>query len=370
MKLKLSAPCRFGLEKTLSYEIKRAGGENLEVSDGRIFFDGDETVLVRCNLTLSVAERVEVVLARFTAVTFDELFEGVKAVPAEMFVGKFDRFPVKGHSLNSVLKSEPTCQKIIKKALVERLKSVYGIGYFQETETTYQFVFSIMKNNVTIMLDSSGDGLHKRGWRKTANAAPIRETLASGMADLARLKASDVLCDPFCGSGTLLIESARRALNIAPGIDRTFAAESWEIIPKHIWQDERERARAEIRTDCDFHAYGYDIDKEAVSLTLHNAKQAGVADRITVRQCDIRKLVCPDDVTCVITNPPYGERLLDQNEARELIAALGKVMLPLHNKRVYVITPDEQFESLFGKKAEKNRKLYNGMLMCRMYSYF
>ncbi len=370
MKLKLTAPCRFGLEKTLSYEIKKIGGENLEVSDGRIFFDGDETVLVRANLRLSVAERVEIVLARFDALTFDELFEGVKAAPIEMFVGKFDSFPIKGHSLNSVLKSEPTCQKIIKKAMVERLKSVYGIGFFQETETKYQFVFSIMKNKVTLMLDSTGEGLHKRGWRKQANAAPIQETLAAGMIDLARVRQTDRVCDPFCGSGTLLIESACKALNIAPGLGRGFAFEEWDIIPDNILREEKERARAEIKTDSDFCAYGFDADEEAVRLTMHNAALAGVADRIKVKKCDIREFTCPNDVTCVITNPPYGERLLEQEQAWELYSALGKALLPMNGKRAYIITPDEQFEKLFGSKAAKNRKLYNGTLMCRLYSYY
>ncbi|MCH5324417.1 MAG: class I SAM-dependent RNA methyltransferase [Eubacterium sp.] len=370
MKLRLTAPCRFGLEKTLSFEIKRAGGENLEISDGRINFDGDETVLVRCNLTLSVAERVGIVLGEFTATTFDELFEQVKALPVEQFVGKFDRFPVKGHSLNSVLKSEPACQKIIKKALVERLKSVYGIGYFQETEALYQFVFSIMKNKVTVTLDTTGDGLHKRGYRKLSNAAPIRETLAAGIVDLARVRDNDVICDPFCGSGTLLIESALKALNIAPGLNRTFSAEEWECIPKQLWQDERERARAAIKTDCGFTAYGFDIDEEAVQLTLHNAKEAGVADRIHVEKRDIKDFTYPENVTCVLTNPPYGERLLEQEQARELYKALGKALLPLDGRRAYVITPDAEFETMFGQKAGKNRKLYNGMLMCRLYSYY
>ena len=370
MMLRLAAPCRFGLEKTLAYEIRRAGGDNLAVTDGRIAFDGDERVLVRCLIGLSVAERVGIVMGEFNAVTFDELFEGVRAIPAERFVGKFDRFPVKGYSLNSVLKSVPACQKIVKKALVERLKSVYHIGYFQETEALYQFSFSIMKNKVTLTLDATGASLHKRGYRALSNAAPIRETLAAGIADIAHIRDTDIVCDPFCGSGTLLIESALRAINKAPGLDRSFDAENWEIIPKKLWEDERERARAAIKTDCAFCAYGYDIDEQAVKLTLHNAQKAGVADRIRVERRDISDFASPKGVTCFLTNPPYGERLLEVEQARELYKRLGAALLPLDGRRAHIITPDDKFETLFGKKADKNRKLYNGTLMCRLYSYF
>ena len=207
MTFRLTAPCHFGLEKTLSFEVRRIGGEDIAVSDGRVTFNGDERVLIRANMCLSTAERVGILLSEFRARTFEELFQGVKAIPIEKYVGKFDRFPIKGFSLNSKLTSVPACQKIIKKAMVERMKSVYKIGYFQETEALFQFRFSIMKDNVTMTLDTSGGGLHKRGYRRFSNAAPIKETLAAGIADLARIRDNDIVCDPFCGSGTLLIES-------------------------------------------------------------------------------------------------------------------------------------------------------------------
>ena len=369
MTFRLTAPCHFGLEKTLSYEVRKIGGEDIAVSDGRVTFTGDERVLIRANMCLSVAERVGIHLAEFKARTFEELFQGVKAIPIERYVGKFDKFPIKGFSLNSKLSSVPACQKIIKKAMVERMKSAYGIGYFQETEALFQFSFSIMKDNAVIILDTSGEGLHKRGYRRYSNAAPIKETLAAGIADLARIRDNDIICDPFCGSGTLLIESALKALNIPPCLNREFAAMQWEWIPKEMWDEERERLRSEIRTDRTLKLYGFDIDPEAVKLTRDNAQKAGVGEYITVEKRDIADFTYPDGCTCVICNPPYGERMLDEEQARELYKVMGERMLPADDHRLFVITPDSEFEELFGKKADKNRKLYNGMLMCRLYSY-
>ncbi len=369
MNFEMTASCLFGLEKTLSFEVKRAGGENITVTDGQVTFTGDERVLVRANMTLSVAQRVEIVLGRFKAVTFEELFQGVKKCPIEQFVGKFDKFPIKGSSLNSKLSSVPACQKIIKKAMVERLKGVYNIGYFQETEALYQFSFSLMKDNCTFKLDTTGEALHKRGYRKFSNAAPIRETLAAGLVDLARVKQTDIVCDPFCGSGTILIESALKALNMPVGANRHFSAMDWDIIPKELWQEEREALLKNIRQDIPFKAIGYDIDPEAVKLTLQNAKNAGVEKYVTAEVRDIKDFTYPENVTCVITNPPYGERLLEKEEAQRLYKIMGKRMLPYGDKRIYVITSDEKFGEHFGQKPTSNRKLYNGMLLCRLYSF-
>lgn len=369
MTFRLTAPCHFGLEKTLSYEVRKIGGEDISVSDGRVTFTGDERVLIRANMCLSVAERVGILLSEFRARTFEELFQGVKAIPIEKYVGKFDKFPIKGFSLNSKLSSVPACQKIIKKAMVERMKSAYGIGYFQETEALYQFSFSIMKDNVMMILDTSGEGLHKRGYRRYSNAAPIKETLAAGIADLARIRDNDIICDPFCGSGTLLIESALKALNIPPCLNREFAAMQWQWLPQEMWEEEREKLRCEIKTDKPLKLYGFDIDAEAVKLTRDNAQKAGVGEYIMVEKRDIADFTYPDGCTCVICNPPYGERLLDEEQARELYKIMGERMLPQDDRRLFVITPDSEFEELFGKKADKNRKLYNGMLMCRLYSY-
>lgn len=370
MRFKMSAPCHFGLEKTLSYEVKKAGGENLEISDGRVTFYGDESVLVRANMTLSTAERVGIVLAEFPARTFDDIYYAVQKIPIEQFVGKFDKFPIKGYTINSKLTSVPALQKTIKKAMVERMKSVYKVGYFQETETLYQFTFSILKDKATIILDTTGEGLHKRGYRKFSNAAPIKETLAAGIVDLARVRDSDIVCDPFCGSGTLLIESALKALNIPVGANREFSAMAWDIIPKELWSTEREKLLANAKKDVSFRAVGFDIDSEAVKLTLDNAEKAGVGEYVTASVRDIKDYTHPENVTCILCNPPYGERLLEEDKAKEIYRTMGKVLLPLDSKRLYVITPEEKFGELFGEKPQKNRKLYNGMLMCRLYSYF
>lgn len=369
MVFNMTAPCHFGLEKTLSFEIRKIGGENIAVSDGKVNFTGDERVLVRANMCLSVAERVGIVLAEFKAKTFEDLFQGVKKIPIEQFVGKFDKFPIKGFSLNSKLTSVPACQKIIKKAMVERMKSVYHIGYFQETDTLYQFRFSIMKDNAVITLDTTGEGLHKRGYRRFSNAAPIKETLAAGIVDLARVRDTDVVCDPFCGSGTLLIESALKALNIPVGMNREFSAMAWDIIPGELWNEEREKLKAQIKTDVPFRAVGYDIDPEAVRLTKANAEKAGVGDYVTAEVRDIAEFVYPEEATCVICNPPYGERMLEEEQAAELYRIMGKRMLPADGRRLFVITPEEKFGELFGEEPSKNRKLYNGMLLCRLYSY-
>ncbi len=369
MQFRFIAPCHFGLEKTLSFEVKKAGGEDVEVADGKVCFSGDERVLVRANMSLSGAERVGILLARFKAVTFEQLFQGVKAVPIEQFVGKFDRFPIKGYSLKSKLSSVPACQKIIKKAMVERMRSVYKIGYFQETDTLYQFSFSILKDEVCFMLDTSGEGLHKRGYRRFSNAAPIKETLAAGIADIARVRGGDVVCDPFCGSGTLLIESAYKALNIAPCLNREFSAMSWSIIPRELWDEVRSELKEKERDCPDFKLYGFDIDPQAVKLTMENAEKAGVAKYLEVSCRDIADFTYPENASCILCNPPYGERLLDKEQAQRLYKIMGERMPVTDGKRIFVITPDEKFEEHFGSKADKNRKLYNGMLMCRLYQY-
>ena len=269
--IRLCCPCHFGLESVLKYEIQKIGGTDLKVSDGKISFTGDENILARANLCLSTAERVLIELIEFKASTFEELFQGVKAIELERYIGPQDAFPVKGHSLNSALHSVPDCQSIVKKAAVERLKAKYGINWFDETGPTVQIKFSILKDVVSIYLDTSGVGLHKRGYRRNSNAAPIKETLAAGIVDLARVRPDTIVCDPFCGSGTLLIEAALKALKIAPGINRRFAAEKWSSLDSRIWQEERKRAIDSVDRSAQFHGIGADIDDAAVALTLDNA---------------------------------------------------------------------------------------------------
>lgn len=370
MKYNFVAPCHFGLEKTLSFEVKRIGGEDIEVNDGRVFFSGNARVCAAANISLSVAERVCVVLGRFRAESFDELFDSILKLPLSEFIGKNDAFPNSGHTLNSKLSSVPACQKMIKKAMAVNLGKAYGVNVLPEDGKICKIRFSIMKNELTLMLDTSGNGLHKRGYRPESNAAPIRETLAAGIVDIARVRAGDAVVDPFCGSGTILIESVFKALNIAPGLSRHFAGEHMKFLPESAWKAAREEARSKIVADGEITARGYDIDGECVKLTLENAKRAGVEKYIRAEKRDIREFENLPYKCKFITNPPYGERMLEISEARGLYRAMGDRLLPLGENSLFVITPDEEFESIFGQKCAKNRKLYNGMMMCRLYSYF
>ena len=368
-KIKLTCPCHFGLESVLKFEINKIGGENITVTDGRVSFEGGSEMIARANICLASAERVLIELAKFNAKTFEELFQGIKKIPLENFIGIKDAFPVKGHSLNSKLHSVPDCQSIIKKAAVERLKEKYHTGWFEETGSVHQIQFSIMKDTVTIYLDTSGTGLHKRGYRKNSNSAPIRETLAAGIIDLARVRSSSIVCDPFCGSGTFLIESALKALNIPPCINRRFAAEKWDCINKKVWQEERSRAISLVDRSAEFKAVGFDIDDESVTLSEENAAKAGVSSRIEVSCRDISEYK-PLDGSITICNPPYGERMLELREAEQLYKIMGQVFNPSKEHPWYIISPHDNFEDFFGKKADKKRKLYNGMIKCNLYMYF
>ena len=368
-KLRLCCPCHFGLESVLKYEITKIGGTDLTVTDGKITFTGDENILARANLCLSTAERVLIELIEFRAESFEELFQGVRSIELERFIGIDDAFPVKGYSLDSALHSVPDCQSIVKKAAVERLKNKYGVEWFSESGATVQIKFSILKDVVTVYLDTSGVGLHKRGYRRNSNAAPIKETLAAGIVDLARVRPDSIVCDPFCGSGTLLIEAAMKALRIPVGINRRFAAEKWASIPSSVWQEERKRAIDGVDRSAEFRAIGFDIDDAAVALTLDNAHKAGIKSRIRVEQADIDKFVQPED-SIVICNPPYGERLLELREAEDIYRRMGRVLGKGGSRQSYIISPHEQFEQFFGESAKKRRKLYNGMIKCQLYMYF
>lgn len=367
--MRLCCPCHFGLESVLKYEITKIGGTDLKVSDGKISFTGDDNILARANLCLSTAERVLIELTEFRASTFEDLFQGVKAIELERFIGRDDAFPVKGYSLDSALHSVPDCQAIVKKAAVERLKEKYGISWFDETGPTVQIKFSILKDIVTIYLDSSGVGLHKRGYRRNSNAAPIKETLAAGIVDLARVRPDSIVCDPFCGSGTLLIEAAMKALKIPVGINRRFAAEKWGCIDSKTWQEERARAIDGVDRSAGFQAIGFDIDDAAVALTLDNAHKAGIKSRLKIEQADISSFRQPED-SIVICNPPYGERLLELREAESIYRQMGKVLGKGGSRQSYIISPHEQFEHFFGADARKRRKLYNGMIKCQLFMYF
>lgn len=368
-KMKICCPCIFGLESVLKFEVGRIGGENITVSDGRVVFEGGEDIVARANICLSTAERVLIMLGEFRAVTFEQLFCGVKDIPWEEYIGKKDAFPVKGHSLDSKLHSVPDCQSIIKKAAVTRLSDKYGLSWFEETGALHRIQFTALRDVFSIYLDTTGEGLHKRGYRRDANSAPIKETLAAGIIDIARVRNGADLIDPFCGSGTFLIESALRATNTAPGLKRRFSAEEWGCFSRGIWDEERRRAKENITDGGGFSAQGYDIDPECVTLAKGNAVKAGVGTAVSVSQADIRDFRRTDG-SIVICNPPYGERMLDIAAAEELYRIMGQVMAPDSAHPCYIISADEEFEKYFGKKADKRRKLYNGMLKCQLFMYF
>lgn len=368
--MKFSAPCLLGLEGLVANELKFCGIENVKSENGRVLFEGDTATLARANISSRFAERILILLDEFTATDFETLFERVKKIPWQDYIGINDAFPVKGSSVSSKLSSVPACQKIIKKAVVEKLKERYNISWFDETQTLVQIQFLIFKDKVSIMLDTSGSGLHKRGYRENSNSAPIRETLAAAMADLSRVRGNHTVVDPFCGSGTILIESALKAMNIMPGINRNFAFEEWEFIDKNLVNIERERAKENEKRDCVFVAYGYDIDSRAISLAKENAQKAGVSEKIIFSQRDIKDFEEDFDFCSVITNPPYGERMLDIEKAREIYKVMGKKFLQKPHHSYTIISPDEEFEKCFERVADKKRKLYNGMIKCNVFMYY
>ena len=363
------APCIFGLEGICANEFKFLGFKNVVAENGRVLFNGDFETMIKANIHSRYAERILILLSEFNAYTFDDLFEGVKAIPWEKFISKTDAFPVKGKSLSSKLKSVPNCQKIVKKAVVERLKEKYLIPWFEETDALHQIQFLIMNDKVSVMLDTTGAGLHKRGYRANSNDAPIKETLAAAMAELAGVRPNHNVVDPMCGSGTILIESALKALKIPPGINRYFAFQNWSQIDSNLVDKIKEEAKNNIKTDCSFSAIGYDIDEITLKIARENAEKAGVADRIRFKKRDIKDFKPDFERQTVITNPPYGERLLDITSAEQLYKTMGERFLKNPSASYTIISPDDDFEKIFGKKADKRRKLYNGMLKCQVYIY-
>ena len=367
--LNFVCPCIFGTEGMCANELRFYGLKNVRAENGRVLFSGSLDHMIKANIYSRYAERVLILMSEFYVNSFEELFQGVKSLPWENFIGKSDAFPVKGRCLSSKLMSVPDCQKIIKKAVVERLKEKYRLSWFEESGATFQIQFLIINNKASIMIDTSGAGLHKRGYRKKSNDAPIKETLAAAMAELAGVRRNHKVVDPMCGSGTILIESAMKALKIPPGINRKFAFDNWSLIPKNSISEIKQQAKLNIDKNCDFFALGYDIDSNALELARENAEKAGVSDFIRFEKRDISDFSQDFEIQTVITNPPYGERLLDLKSARRLYKILGEKCLSCHNTRTVVISPDDEFERIFGKIADKRRKLYNGMLKCQVYIY-
>ncbi len=369
MKLELVATCLFGLERLLGEEIEALGYERISTIDGRVTFLGDEEAVALANISLRFAERVFIKLGSFRATSFEELFEGTRALPWQEFIGKDDAFPVKGHSIKSALHSIPDCQAIVKKAVVRKMTERYGIFTFPEVGVKYQIEFFILNDEATLMIDTSGVALHKRGYRRESNAAPIRETLAAAIAKLSRPREGLLLWDPMCGSGTIAIEAAMLMKNIAPGVNRRFAAEEFPFIGKAVWDSAREEAKESERTP-DFEVFASDIDARAVALTEKNSRLAGVADTVRAFECDARKIRAEGRRATIVTNPPYGERLGTLREAEALYREIGTHFRSLAPWQVYIITSHPSFERLYGKRADKVRKLYNGMLPCYLYQYF
>ena len=370
MKLTLVATCLFGLEKLLGEEIDALGLKRLETIDGRVTFEGELADIPRANVFLRTAERIYIKMGAFPAKTFEELFEGTRSIPWERYISRNDAFPVKGHAIKSTLYSVPDCQSIIKKAVVNRLGGIYGINWFEEIGVKYQIEFFIFKDVATLMIDTTGTALHKRGYRPAAGAAPLRETLGAAIAMTTRLRENVLLWDPFCGSGTIVIEAAMIMKGIAPGLNRRFAAEQFGIIPAEAWKSARGEACAMIKSDTEFEAWGSDIDLECLEYAKANASRAGVDDIVKFFRADARRIEKPDRRGTLVCNPPYGERLMTEEEVDRLYSQIGRNFANFDPWQMYVLTSSERFERQFGRRADKVRKLYNGMIPCNLYQYF
>ena len=366
--MQFAVPTLFGLEGLAGDELRRMNMENVRVEDRRVLFTGDERALAKANICLRTGERIMIVLAQFQARTFEELFQGVYHANLEDYIPRDGQFPVKGHCLNSQLMSVSDCQAIIKKAASRRLGEKYGISWLPENGVKFQLHFTILNDQVTLSLDTSGQGLHKRGYRAIGNDAPLHETLAAGMIQLTRYRGREFFWDPFCGSGTIPIEAALIAINRAPGLNRHFAAEEFPWMPAELWEEVKTEAK-DHEFHGDYRILGSDADPKCVSLAIANARKAGVGKLITFKDGDATKMSLPCDSGILVCNPPYGERMMEQNEAKRLYQALGRHLKFANNWKKYVITSEPEFEHFFGKRSDKKRKFYNGKIQCNYYMY-
>ncbi len=371
-KLLLTVPTLLGTESIVANEIRSLGYETHKVVDGNVSFYGDFEAVCRTNINLRTAERILIKIGEFRATDFEMLFQGIKRIEWEKFIGAKDQFPVvRGHSIKSDLKSIPNCQKIIKKAIVTRLSEKYGIKWFEETDEVYPIQFSIMKDMVSVYIDTSGNNLYKRGYRENAVFAPLRETLASAMIDLSFWRGDRPLLDPFCGSGTIPIEAAMYAADIAPGLNRNFVAMQWKKhISSDVWNQHKEEAISKINRDREIKIYASDISSEAIEIAEANARNAGVYNLIDFRVSDVKNVTVFSDKGVIITNPPYGERLMTDDACKVLYKTMGNKFSEFAQAKKFIITSNENFERYYGKRADKKRKVYNGMLKCYIYQYF
>ncbi len=369
MKFQMVATCLFGLEHLLGEEIDALGYERIGTIDGRVTFWGDGEAVALVNVFSRYAEHIYIKLGGFRAESFEALFEGTRGLPWEDLIGKDDAFPVKGHAINSALHSIPDCQRIVKKAIVTRLSSAYGISWFPETGVKYQIEFFILKDEAALMIDTSGEPLYKRGYRAETGAAPIRETLAAAIAATSRPREEVLFWDPMCGSGTIAIEAAMQMLGIAPGARRRFAAEVFPFVGAAHFKSAREEAEDGVKKS-DFCAYATDIDPKMAALAAENIRRAGVSASVKSFVADARRISAEGRRGTIVTNPPYGERLRPEQGVDRLYREIGAHFRSLAPWQVYVITSHPEFERLYGRAADKKRKLYNGMIPCTLYQYF
>lgn len=367
---KLVATSAMGLESIVADEVKDLGFET-KTDNGKIYFEGDETAIAKTNMWLRVADRVRIIVGEFTATTFDQLFEQTKSLPWEQYLPVDAKFPVAGKSVKSTLYSTPDCQAIVKKAIVERLKTAYKrIGFLDETGPLFKLEVSILKDKVTLTIDSSGAGLHKRGYRVGQGDAPLKETMAAALVKLTRWNPDRPFVDPFCGSGTIAIEAAMIGQQIAPGYNRDFSSEEWPWMKQEIWDRVREEAEDIAKYDQPLDITGFDVDPKMIKIAQQNAVEAGFMDLIKFEQRDVKNLTVEGLNGVLVGNPPYGERLGEIEEAEELAQVIGHIMDKYPSWSVYMLSSLENFETMYGKKATKKRKLFNGFIRTDFYQYW
>lgn len=369
-KHELIATSAFGIEAVVARELRDLGYEDVTVENGRVTFIGNEEAICKSNLWLRCADRVYLKVGEFTATTFEELFQQVKALPWQNYLPIDGNFPVNGKSVKSKLFSLSDIQAISKKAIVEKMKETYLQEWFEESGSKYPIMVSILKDRVTVSIDTSGPGLHKRGYREVGSEAPLKETLAAAMIKISRWRPDRVLMDPLCGSGTIPIEAALIGRNIAPGLNRNFISEEWDFISKELWKRIKKEAYEAIEYDRELSIYGYDRDGRVINVAMNNGIEAGVDDCIHFQKRSVEELSSKKKYGYLICNPPYGERLSEKKEVEGLYREMGRVFTQLDTWSYYVITSHEGFQESFGKKANKNRKLYNGRIKCYYYQYF
>lgn len=368
-KVRCIATAAFGIESVLAYEIKALGFQEVEVFNGYVEYDADLQGICKSNLWLRTAERVFIKIGSFKAETFEELFQGVKKLPWGDWLNGESEFPVNGKSIKSKLFSVSDCQAITKKAIVECMKANTGIEWFPENGPKFPITVALLKDEATLMIDTSGEGLHRRGYRARGNEAPLKETLSSALVQLSRWRPDQMLADPFCGTGTILIEAALMARNIAPGLNRKFISETWPGIPTELWKSERKEAYTAMKMDLPLQIMGFDKDPQAIKTARINAEEAGVEDCIVFETRDLADFTVHGVGGVIVTNPPYGERMGEIQEVSALYESLGRKMKTMDTWSLNAITAFEDFEKVYGKKAMKNRKIYNGRIKCYFYQY-